>query len=880
MGKQGNAAGAIFWAVDLHTHTPGSDDCKEEDFGTPEDFVAAAIDKGLSAVAITDHNRADWCDKIAAAAAETELIVLPGVELSTKDGHLLGIWEEGTPSSHIEDLLIGLGIARKDFGKLDIVARKGMAECAKLIGEAGGVAIAAHIEKERGILKLPVATHVNELLACEDIHAFEFVLAETVSTVQAKLGSNPMPAMIKGSDCWNAEKSRHCLTGIGSRRTWIKASRPDQRGLRHAFDDPDLRVTLEDPAALGGHPTIARVSISAGFLSGARIELSGDLNCLLGGTGAGKSLVLESIRFALHQQVDPAAFAQVRDEVDKRLAFALADGAEVTVDVVVGDDLFRFTRVFGSDPGPAVAHQRVADDWVEVDVDPAQVVPIAAFSQGEILEYARQPVGRVGLIDAQLDLSEIESRIDAAVERLSHNARRLIKARDAVNALAASSAKADDLRDQVRKLSDVLKIDEVQEQGKWTKEQTGLNRIRSALDELDLPAVGVPKGLDPAVDGHEGWAVRINDALDTLRAEAEAALAELGASFERARDTVGAVRGEWDGQFSAFKQGLNRQLEEASGGTSLGAIRAQLETMQGKLEVAESAAKELNESARPELANALAEREELLDQLRAARQDRRAMRRERLKVLNGKTSSFVKLDIPKNGDTSEFRKTLDRLKVGSQVRDVVLDAIAERIAPYRFVRSMWAGNVNDLVDDDAGIKASDIGRLLGTIDERNLWKELLDAQLIDVADILDVKFRKPDEGTLAPIESLSHGQKCTAILVILLADGNSPVLVDQPEDALHAPWIEEYLVDQLRSLRGARQYIFATRSPGLVVSADAEQIVTMRATSGRGECEASGSLERHDLNRLALHHLEGGRTPFKRRTRKLEASIASPNGGK
>ena len=69
-------------------------------------------------------------------------------------------------------------------------------------------------------------------------------------------------------------------------------------------------------------------------------------------------------------------------------------------------------------------------------------------------------------------------------------------------------------------------------------------------------------------------------------------------------------------------------------------------------------------------------------------------------------------------------------------------------------------------------------------------------------------------------------------------------------------------MDRLRSLRGTRQYIFATRSPGIVVSGDAEQIVTMKATAGHGMIEAAGSLERHDLNRLALDHLEGGPIPF------------------
>lgn len=56
---------------------------------------------------------------------------------------------------------------------------------------------------------------------------------------------------------------------------------------------------------------------------------------------------------------------------------------------------------------------------------------------------------------------------------------------------------------------------------------------------------------------------------------------------------------------------------------------------------------------------------------------------------------------------------------------------------------------------------------------------------------------------------------------------------------------------------------------------DAEQLITMKATSEKGEIEATGSLERYDLNRLALHHLEGGPVAFKRRSRKLEVSLHS-----
>jgi hypothetical protein len=173
----------------------------------------------------------------------------------------------------------------------------------------------------------------------------------------------------------------------------------------------------------------------------------------------------------------------------------------------------------------------------------------------------------------------------------------------------------------------------------------------------------------------------------------------------------------------------------------------------------------------------------------------------------------------------------------------------------------------------SGVDSRYIEKLFDHVVERGLEADLLYLQRLDLADILSIKFRKPDTGEYEAIERLAHGQKCTAILVVALADGKEPLIIDQPEDALHAPWIEEHLVPRLRELRGGRQYIFATRSPSLVVSADAEMIITLTSDVSHGRFEAAGSLERYDLNTLALYHLEGGPVAFKRRSRKLSASV-------
>jgi hypothetical protein len=76
--------------LDLHSHTTYSD-------GTlsPHDLVKAAIEAGVKALGITDHDTlAGWEEAIAAAG--TDLEIVPGVELSTTENgrslHILGFY--------------------------------------------------------------------------------------------------------------------------------------------------------------------------------------------------------------------------------------------------------------------------------------------------------------------------------------------------------------------------------------------------------------------------------------------------------------------------------------------------------------------------------------------------------------------------------------------------------------------------------------------------------------------------------------------------------------------------------------------------------------------------------------------------------------------
>lgn len=79
--------------VDLHCHTRASFDC----LSAPKAVVRAAAERGLTHLAITDHDRIDGALE-ARELAPAELTVLVGEEVKTRDGDLICVFlEEAIP---------------------------------------------------------------------------------------------------------------------------------------------------------------------------------------------------------------------------------------------------------------------------------------------------------------------------------------------------------------------------------------------------------------------------------------------------------------------------------------------------------------------------------------------------------------------------------------------------------------------------------------------------------------------------------------------------------------------------------------------------------------------------------------------------------------
>jgi len=70
---------------DLHVHSFFSKDAASP----PEALIAAARARGLSGIAITDHDTCEAHEYLKAHPPEDDFLVVPGVEVSTAEGHLL-----------------------------------------------------------------------------------------------------------------------------------------------------------------------------------------------------------------------------------------------------------------------------------------------------------------------------------------------------------------------------------------------------------------------------------------------------------------------------------------------------------------------------------------------------------------------------------------------------------------------------------------------------------------------------------------------------------------------------------------------------------------------------------------------------------------------
>lgn len=870
-----HSLGLQFRKLDLHLHTPGSTDHQEPQVDAAA-IVSRALAQGLDGIAVTDHNSGAWIDAIKTAAAETALVVFPGVEITCAGGyegiHIIALFDPSCGGTHIDNLLSALGFRPESYGDIKAITDKNPKEVVEIIQARNGLAILAHANSSKGALHDMRGQQRIQLVQCRSVAAVEAtdcnsedLKSQHKRTIDILDGSDPnyhtAHAVIQGSDA-------HSLEVIGSRCSYFKLDRISLDGLRQCFSDPTVRIRQDFEYQIIAFPRIQRVHVTGGFLDDATADFHEGLNSILGAKGAGKSLLVEFLRFALDQAPQQE---DIQYDHTAKLRSRLEDYSSVEVNVV--DETGRpltFKRTYNPAEGNPY------EDGERDDV--AQLFPVLFLSQNEIIRIAEDPDQQIAFIDRFFDFRAYQAAIqdlEGQLRAVDRDLAESFRAKKEVNLLDA----------QVRqKEADVLKLDQAlknplfdqyaqlelkdrafRDQLKWIDDTA--SRVRHQRAELEGAAPADPPAqvaADPAI---RRVVALVEQARTVLPGRLDAALL----AFDELRSKADAEHKRWLPEFQTVKTKYEETIRlEGGDNRALAQQRTKLTKELENLRSRRSQRHQVAERGRV----AGERRKSLMGEITKAYQNYSGERRSRCEKIQSDSAGRLRIVLREASGADEFKRRLRELKKGSYLRDAEVDTICAQVAAADFMRGVvnYALSANtahiDSVAKKAGLDPARMKALAEFLANTYDYETLLALEYTAMPeDKPEIRY-DVGSGRFELLENLSVGQKCTAMLIMALTEGTRPIVIDQPEDSLDLRSIWEDICSKVRSGKEHRQFVFTTHNSSVAVASDTDKFIIMEAEADRGRVVFSGSMDHQPISGEAMRYLEGGTHTYRTKYRK------------
>lgn len=857
-----------------------------------------------------------------------KITLFPGFEFEADVGkgmHVLCLFEPDTDLLCIDHILTECGVF------LPRVLAGRLQKSVKRLPEILGIIQKGNEQSGwRGIVILPHLfenslfdnDRISEWLQQEEFINPDLLAVELPKPVE-KLGPNFKKLFRSGSDCWpewrrsspiatlmgsdnkklidRDASGQPVANSLGYRHTWIKMSHPGIESLRQAFLDPDSRIRLsgDDPSSQEKHARILSLSVNdAAFLGDQQIVFSPNFNAIIGGRGSGKSALLEGMRLAMGKDDDPKLDDRAKEKV-RRIRDLLTKnaGSQVRVHWRDADGVEDHLLYMVSQAG--LGSCRVEDRSMTDLSSFLRDLPVQFFSQQQLNQITERG-GNVLLTlldefsrDELTPLLQKEAELRHEIGQLFTFTAMLEQTDKDLSRLQQESA---DLERQWEARA-ALQEDARKHQG-LKAEQAYMQKLKSALDEdaarltdvaNDIWETHVDLGSSIERWPHGAWFQekdnRFLQAKETLKVA-------IGQAVETYRKTVFEIFGgdpEWSGIKQQFEQA---DATFAQACAAKGIDPADVSRIQeiGQKRTLKKQELEQKQKERFRLQQLLGKMPELFQQLHAnwlaCHDVRKRVADEIVQAAKSGNKSVIGLMVSYFSDAVSFNTIWNRLssdgrtrlgrnweEIGAIVRDEYLDSGRGNPVSLWTMLQSWMES-EEIMPVQVQKKFGDIqvsiaeikSYLFGTA--RKAWQETQLTRIEDTVDLVLYQNNGHEEVGRVSDGTLSDGQRNTAALAILLARGNHPLVIDQPEDELDSNFIFQELVPMLRRLKHSRQIILVTHNANLPVNGDAELVYALKAQGGRGVKRATGGLDRADVTLAVLDIMEGSEQAFRQRKEK------------
>ncbi|MBK9087373.1 MAG: AAA family ATPase [Sterolibacteriaceae bacterium] len=877
---------ARFWRCALQVNPVGYNSVyRGSEHGMSEaDYNQALLAKcqelDIKVVGLADHGSVDSVDTLRNELAPHGIVVFTGFEIaSTEKIHMVCLFPEDTTKDQLNRYLGSLQLT--DPGERVRPSRLGCIQLAETIKQLGGFWYAAH------------ATQANGILFQKSVHTWQ--RSDLVKAAQIPGSIDDLPqeyknVVLNADPNWKRERPIAVINAKdvaqptdlddASSTCWIKMTKPTFDAFKVAFLDPESRIRLnsQKPGVTAGE--IVTMSISGGYLDGVEIAFSRHLNTVIGGRGTGKSTLLECVRYVLDippkgKQAQKLHFEIIKENLGK------ASG-RIEVEIVSSSQhgkRYRVTRRYGEMP---IVREVVSDGSGNVStLQPRDLLPgIDIYGQNEIYELAQDEQSRIQLLDRFLPNDGDYAQRNATLKkRLQENQQKLVKTLGEVDDLKAQIARLPKLVEQLQGFQDLGIQEKLAKTPLFARERQIVERTHEEIRHLRDGVASLGDNLpdltfisDKALEGLPNAALLspARTILDKLRQSFERHVTELTTELATGEQQLEAQLAFWKQSIAQGEAELEKALRSLpatagkSGqevGTAYQRLLQDIERIK-PLETRVANHDKLLESQQQERRNLLAELSDLGDQRTKSLQGA-------AKTLSRRLEGKLKVEVVAEADRTPLKTFLLESKLEG-VREMRLSWIDERdaISPSALAQAIRNGSAE--LQLDWGLTSLVADALMRLPASRLMELEALELDhRIDI--FLNVSHGQA-EANFRPLDKLSTGQQCTAILHMLLLENVDPLIMDQPEDNLDNAFIAERIVHELRAAKTSRQFLFATHNANIPVFGDAEWIGVFTAVENNGSLtfEAQGSIDVPIIRDQVANILEGGRDAFIQRKEKYE----------
>ena len=876
--KQPNGARFYRCALQVNPFAYHSRHAKQSVFQTEVDYNAAIIAachaNNVEAIAVTDHYRISDSMGLINAARAAGVFVFGGFEAASSDGvHFLCLYDPDK-DNWLERFIGKLGV--RDHTALSPLGDKnclGLLEC---VHKQGGIAIAAHVAADNGLLATLEGQSRMNAWKSRDLYA---------CALPGQAGNAPqhLRAILENKDA--AHKRERCIAIINASDVnspndladprsscFIKMSALSVEGLRQAFLDPESRIRLHSDPYPEPHAEFIAMVWEGGFLDGTRLHFNGNLNVLVGGRGTGKSTIVESLRYAL--AMDP-----IGEEASKAhqgvLKHVLKSGTKISLLVRSHHPAKHDYTIERTIPNPPVVKNELGD---VLNLSPLDIAPgVEIFGQHEISELTKSREKLTLLLERFV---ERDPNAGAQKAKLRHELERsrgrIADVQREIKLIEERLSLLPSLEETQKRFQDAGLEERLKEKSLLVREErilattkerlAPISTLRQELAEL-LP-IDTAFLSAKALEGLPNSAMLIEGAaiLDQVTAQLQAIAGQIEQVLSTSNASLSALRSRWDHRKQAVEltyQVLLRELQKSKiDGEEFIRLRRQIEELRPL--------REKNETLIRDLTAYQQNRRNLLDEwfnLQSA--EYRALEKAAKRVsktLAGRVRAMVTM-----GGNREPLEKLLRDEIGGNLA-ALLDRLKSRdtLSLLDFAQRCREGK--DSLVSNYSLPPAGAERLAQAgIDIFMKMEE------VELPATTKIELNSSPEGepeTWQTIEALSTGQKATAVLLLLLLESEAPLVVDQPEDDLDNRFITEGVVPTMKDEKRKRQFVFSTHNANIPVLGDAELIIGLstgvqnETVQGRINERHMGSIDMEPVREMVEEILEGGKAAFEMRRQK------------